>query len=76
MQPSIYGHFHSCRSRGAELQLAGRQATGVVGHPDIEFFHLDDPMQTHNERIPRASAVPNVRNWAMRDYVTAWRCGG
>ncbi len=46
--------------------------------PNIEFFHLDDPMPgSHNERISRASAkIPNIRNWTIRDYgnrVAVWR---
>src|SRR5262249_33807369 len=47
-------------------------------NPNIEFFGLDDVMPGNlNERVPREHAkVPNVRNWALRDYgnrVGIWR---
>ncbi len=46
--------------------------------PNIEFFGLDDPMPgTNNERVGREHAkIPNIRNWALRDYgnrVGVWR---
>ena len=39
-------------------------------NPNIEFFGLDDVMPgNQNERVPRDHAqIPNVRNWAVRDY--------
>ena len=47
-------------------------------NPNIEFFGLDDVMPSNiNERMPREHArIPNVRNWAVRDYgnrVGIWR---
>ena len=47
-------------------------------NPNIEFFGLDDVMPgNQNERVPRNRAqIPNVRNWAVRDYgnrVGIWR---
>src|SRR3954454_23720542 len=47
-------------------------------NPNIEFFGLDDVMPSNqNERVPREHAkIPNVRNWAVRDYgnrVGIWR---
>jgi peptidoglycan/xylan/chitin deacetylase (PgdA/CDA1 family) len=38
--------------------------------PNIEFFHLRDPMPgVVNERIaPSHAKIPNVRNWSIRDY--------
>ena len=47
-------------------------------NPNIEFFGLDDVMPGNlNERVPREHArIPNVRNWAVRDYgnrVGIWR---
>ena len=47
-------------------------------NPNIEFFGLDDVMPgNQNERVPRDRAqIPNVRNWAVRDYgnrVGIWR---
>jgi hypothetical protein len=47
-------------------------------NPNIEFFGLDDVMpDNQNKRVPREPAkIPNVRNWAVRDYgnrVGIWR---
>jgi allantoinase len=47
-------------------------------NPYSEFFGLDDVMPgNQNERVPRENArIPNVRNWAMRDYgnrIGIWR---
>jgi allantoinase len=79
MQPSTYGPFPFLpitRRKNFSWPNGKRLALWVI--PNIEFFHLDDPMPgSHNERIPRASAkIPNVRNWTMRDYgnrVAVWR---
>ena len=79
MQPSIYGPFRFLpitRRKNFSWPGGARLALWVI--PNVEFFHLDDPMPgSHNERIPRASArIPNVRNWTMRDYgnrVAVWR---
>jgi allantoinase len=60
--------------------LPGRAAPRVAlwVNPNIEFFGLDDVMPGNlNERVPREHAeIPNVRNWAVRDYgnrVGIWR---
>jgi peptidoglycan/xylan/chitin deacetylase (PgdA/CDA1 family) len=47
-------------------------------NPNVEFFGLDDVMPGNlNDRVPRDQAkIPNVRNWAVRDYgnrVGIWR---
>ena len=47
-------------------------------NPNVEFFGLDDVMPGNlNERVPREHAkIPNVRNWALRDYgnrIGIWR---
>src|SRR5512134_2024936 len=79
MQPSIYGPYQYVpitERKGFKWPNGARVALWVI--PNIEFFHLDDPMPgTNNERIARAHAkIPNVRNWALRDYgnrVGVWR---
>ena len=79
MQPSIYGPYRYVpisERKGFRWPNGARVALWVI--PNIEFFHLDDPMPgTSNERIARAHAkIPNVRNWALRDYgnrVGIWR---
>src|SRR5579872_5501755 len=47
-------------------------------NPNVEFFGLDDVMPSNlNDRVSRDQAkIPNVRNWAVRDYgnrVGIWR---
>ena len=47
-------------------------------NPNVEFFGLDDVMPSNlNDRVPREQAkIPDVRNWAVRDYgnrVGIWR---
>lgn len=79
MQPSIYGPYQYVpitERKGFKWPNGARVALWVI--PNIEYFHLDDPMPgTNNERIARANArIPNVRNWALRDYgnrVGVWR---
>ena len=79
MQPSIYGPYKYTpitERKGFNWPNGARVALWVI--PNIEYFHLDDPMPgTSNERIARAHAkIPNVRNWALRDYgnrVGIWR---
>jgi len=79
MEPRIYGPYrylpitqrkHFTWPGGARLAL------WVI--PNIEFFHLDDPMPgVNNERLAGSQVkTPNVRNWALRDYgnrVGVWR---
>jgi allantoinase len=79
MQPTIYGPYRylpiTQRTR-FNWPDGNRLALWVI--PNIEFFHLDDPMPgVNNERVPASQAkTPNVRNWALRDYgnrVGIWR---
>src|SRR5215471_11204135 len=64
--------------RRATLDIACEiEQRGFAGS-NIEFFGLDDVMPGNlNERVPREHAkIPNVRNWAVRDYgnrVGIWR---
>jgi peptidoglycan/xylan/chitin deacetylase (PgdA/CDA1 family) len=79
MQPSIYGPYPYVpitERKGFKWPNGARVALWVI--PNIEYFRLDDPMPgTNNERIGHAQAkIPNVRNWALRDYgnrVGVWR---
>ncbi len=79
MQPQTYGPYPFVpisERKGFRWPNGARIALWVI--PNIEFFHLDDPMPgTNNERIVRAHArIPNVRNWTFRDYgnrVGVWR---
>jgi len=79
MQPAIYGPYPYVpisERKGFRWPNGARLAVWVI--PNLEFFHLDDPMPgTSNERIARAHAkIPNIRNWTMRDYgnrVGFWR---
>src|ERR1051325_3368706 len=68
----------TCRSPPSQADLARRGAGCALGQPNIEFFGLDDVMPNNlNERVPREHAkIPNVRNWAVRDYgnrIGIWR---
>jgi len=79
MNPSIYGPYPYVpitERKKFQWPNGARLALWVV--PNIEFFHLDDPMPGNsNERIARAHAtIPGVRNWVLRDYgnrVGIWR---
>lgn len=79
MQPSIYGPYPYVpitERKGFKWPNGARVALWVI--PNIEYFRLDDPMPgTNNERIAHTHAkIPNVRNWALRDYgnrVGVWR---
>ena len=79
MKPSIYGpypYLPITQRKPFQWPNGARVALWVI--PNIEFFHLDDPMPGNsNERIPRAHAkIPAVRNWVLRDYgnrVGIWR---
>ena len=47
-------------------------------NPNVELFGLDDVMPSNlNDRVSRDQAkIPNVRNWAVRDYgnrIGVWR---
>jgi peptidoglycan/xylan/chitin deacetylase (PgdA/CDA1 family) len=71
MIPSIYGPYKYLpitERKHFSWPNGNRLALWVI--PNIEFFHLDDPMPgVNNERLPAAMIkIPNVRNWALRDY--------
>jgi allantoinase len=79
MQPSTYGPYPYrpiTTRRNFEWPGGKRLAVWVI--PNIEFFHLQDAMPgVANERVaPSHAKIPNVRNWAIRDYgnrVGVWR---
>lgn len=79
MQPRIYGPFKFTpitERKGFRWPNGARVALWVI--PNIEFFHLDDPLPAaNNERVPAAHAkIPNVHSWSPRDYgnrVGVWR---
>lgn len=79
MQPSIYGpypYLPITERKNFAWPNGNRLALWVI--PNIEFFHLDDPLPgVNNERLPAGQVkIPNVRNWALRDYgnrVGVWR---
>src|SRR5215813_4627299 len=65
-------------TRRPKLTWPGDARVALWVNPNIEFFGLDDVMPGNlNERVPREHAkIPNVRNWAVRDYgnrVGIWR---
>ena len=71
MTPSIYGPYRYVpitQRKPFSWPNGNRLALWVI--PNIEFFHLDDPMPgVNNERLSAAMVkTPNVRNWALRDY--------
>ena len=71
MNPSIYGPYKYLpitERKHFSWPNGNRLALWVI--PNIEFFHLDDPMPgVNNERLSAAMIkIPNVRNWALRDY--------
>jgi peptidoglycan/xylan/chitin deacetylase (PgdA/CDA1 family) len=77
MEPSIYGPYRYLpitQRKHFQWPNGNRLALWVI--PNIEFFHLDDPMPgVNNERVAHP-LIPNVRNWAIRDYgnrVGVWR---
>jgi peptidoglycan/xylan/chitin deacetylase (PgdA/CDA1 family) len=79
MQPAIYGpypYLPITERKPFAWPDKARLALWVI--PNIEFFHLDDPMPgVNNERLSGSQVkTPNVRNWALRDYgnrVGIWR---
>jgi hypothetical protein len=79
VKPARYGPFRfvpiAARPR---LEWPGKARVALWVNPNVEFFGLDDVMPGKlNERVPREHArIPNVRNWAVRDYgnrVGIWR---
>jgi allantoinase len=79
MQPRPYGPFpYVPITRRPQFTWPGGARVALWVNPNIEFFGLDDVMPGNlNERVPREHAkIPNVRNWAVRDYgnrVGIWR---
>jgi peptidoglycan/xylan/chitin deacetylase (PgdA/CDA1 family) len=77
MQPAIYGPYpYIPISERKPFAWPNNAKLALWVIPNIEFFHLDDPMPgVNNERVAHAQ-IPNVRNWALRDYgnrVGVWR---
>jgi allantoinase len=79
MTPRRYGPLqYAPITRRPMLTWPGGARVALWVNPNIEFFGLDDVMPGNlNERVPREHAnIPNVRNWAVRDYgnrVGIWR---
>jgi allantoinase len=79
MRPRRYGPLQYVPiTRRPKLAWPGDARVALWVNPNIEFFGLDDVMPGNlNERVPREHAeIPNVRNWAVRDYgnrVGIWR---
>jgi allantoinase len=79
MTPRRYGPLaYVPITRRPKLTWPGGARVALWINPNIEFFGLDDVMPGNlNERVPREHArIPNVRNWAVRDYgnrVGIWR---
>src|SRR5437762_13270047 len=79
MTPRRYGPLaYLPITRRPKLTWPGDARVALWVNPNIEFFGLDDVMPGNlNERMPREEAkIPNVRNWAVRDYgnrVGIWR---
>ena len=79
MTPRRYGPLaYVPITRRPKLTWPGGARVALWVNPNIEFFGLDDVLPgNQNERVPREHArIPNVRNWAVRDYgnrVGIWR---
>src|SRR4051812_467739 len=79
MTPRRYGPLaYVPITRRPKLTWPGGARVALWVNPNIEFFGLDDVMPGNlNKRVPREHArIPNVRNWAVRDYgnrVGIWR---
>jgi hypothetical protein len=79
MTPRRYGPLpYVPITRRPKLTWPGGARIALWVNPNIEFFGLDDVMPGNlNERVPREHAkIPNVRNWAVRDYgnrIGIWR---
>jgi peptidoglycan/xylan/chitin deacetylase (PgdA/CDA1 family) len=77
MEPRIYGPYpYLPITERKPFAWPGGAKLALWVIPNLEFFHLDDPMPgVSNERVAHAH-IPNVRNWALRDYgnrVGVWR---
>ena len=79
MKPARYGPFKYIPiTRRPKLAWPNGARVALWVNPNVEFFGLDDVMPGNvNERVSAEHArVPNVRNWALRDYgnrVGVWR---
>jgi len=79
MTPRRYGPLaYVPVSRRPPLAWPGGARVALWVNPNVEFFGLDDVMPSNlNDRVPRDQAkIPNVRNWAVRDYgnrIGIWR---
>jgi allantoinase len=78
MKPARYGPFKYIPiTRRPKLEWPNGARVALWVNPNVEFFGLDDVMPGNvNERVPAGAHVPNVRNWALRDYgnrVGVWR---
>jgi hypothetical protein len=79
MTPRRYGPLpYAPIIRRPKLNWPDNARVALWVNPNIEFFGLDDVMPGNlNDRVPREHAkIPNVRNWAVRDYgnrVGVWR---
>ena len=79
MTPRRYGPLaYVPINRRPPLAWPGGARVALWVNPNVEFFGLDDVMPGNlNDRVPRDQArIPNVRNWAVRDYgnrVGIWR---
>jgi allantoinase len=77
MQPQSYGPYPYLPIVNRKpFSWPGGKRLAVWVIPNIEYFHLSDPMPSvNNERMIHPS-IPNVRNWSVRDYgnrVGIWR---
>ena len=71
MTPRRYGPFPFVPiTRRPKFSWPNGARVALWVNPNVEFFGLDDVMPSNlNDRVPRANAhIPNVRNWAVRDY--------
>jgi allantoinase len=79
MLPTIYGPYRYLPiTERKHFAWPGNARLALWVVPNIEFFPLDGPLPgVNNERLPGTQArVPDVRNWALRDYgnrVGVWR---
>ena len=79
MTPRRYGPLAYVQiSRRPPLAWPSGARVALWVNPNVEFFGLDDVMPSNlNDRVPRDQAkIPNVRNWAVRDYgnrIGIWR---
>src|SRR2546423_8907784 len=80
MTPRRYGPLaYLPITRRPKLTWPNGARVALWVNPNVEFFGLDDVMPSNlNDRVPREQAkIPNVRNWAVRDYrVGIWPADG